>query len=86
MKNRSLIERLYELFVNKSQKQQRNFEIWGSEQFKNIWSIRTFYCIWLFYVSVKVSVNENFSTLLDFVFLDFWHEWVLNEGLNGVNR
>ena len=27
---------------------------------------------------VKVSVNENFSTLLDFVFLDFWHEWVLN--------
>ena len=27
---------------------------------------------------IKVSVNENFSTLLDFVFLDFWHEWVLN--------
>ena len=28
---------------------------------------------------VKVSVNENFSTLLDFVFLfNFWHEWVLN--------
>ena len=28
---------------------------------------------------VKVSVNENFSTLLDFGFcLDFWHEWVLN--------
>ena len=27
---------------------------------------------------LKVSVNENFSTLLDFVFLDFWHEWVLN--------
>ena len=27
----------------------------------------------------KVSVNENFSTLLDFFFfLDFWHEWVLN--------
>ena len=27
----------------------------------------------------KVSVNENFSTLLDFVFLFyFWHEWVLN--------
>ena len=25
----------------------------------------------------KVSVNENFSTLLDF-FLDFWHEGVLN--------
>ena len=27
---------------------------------------------------LKVSVNENFRTLLDFVFLDFWHEWVLN--------
>ena len=28
---------------------------------------------------VKVSVSENFSTLLDFVFfLYFWHEWVLN--------
>ena len=29
----------------------------------------------------KVSVNENFSTLLDFVFfffLDFRHEWVLH--------
>ena len=29
----------------------------------------------------KVLVNENFSTLLDFVFfffLDFWHDWVLN--------
>ena len=30
-------------------------------------------------MSLKVSVNENFITLLDFVFfLDFWHEWVLN--------
>ena len=28
---------------------------------------------------VNVSVNENFSTLLDFVFFfNFWHEWVLN--------
>ena len=27
---------------------------------------------------VKVSVNENFSTLFDFVFFYFWHEWVLN--------
>ena len=28
---------------------------------------------------VKVSVNENFSALLDFVFFfNFWHEWVLN--------
>ena len=29
---------------------------------------------------LKVSVNENFNTLLDFVlfFLNFWHEWVLN--------
>ena len=27
---------------------------------------------------IKVSVNENFSTLLDFVFFLFWHEWVLN--------
>ena len=25
----------------------------------------------------KVSVNENFSTLLDFVFFYFGHEWVL---------
>ena len=30
------------------------------------------------YRLLKVSVNENFSTFLDFVFLDFWHEWVLN--------
>ena len=29
-------------------------------------------------ITVKVSVNENFSTLLDFVFFFFWHEWVLN--------
>ena len=31
-------------------------------------------------VPFKVSVDENFSTLLGFVFLggDFWHEWVLN--------
>ena len=29
--------------------------------------------------SLKVSVNENFSTLsILFFFLDFWHEWVLN--------
>ena len=28
--------------------------------------------------TLKVWVNENFSTLLDFVFLDFWHEWVPN--------
>ena len=27
---------------------------------------------------VKVSVNENFSTFLDFVFFYFWHERVLN--------
>ena len=26
---------------------------------------------------LKVSVNENFSTLLDFVFFYFGHEWVL---------
>ena len=33
-------------------------------------------------IKVKVSVNENFSTLHDFVFfLDFWHEWVLNFNL-----
>ena len=31
------------------------------------------------YYRFKVSVNENFSTLLHFVFfLDFWHDWVLN--------
>ena len=29
-------------------------------------------------VTFKVSVNENFSTLLDIVFFYFWHEWVLN--------
>ena len=27
---------------------------------------------------LKVSVNENFSTLSILFFLDFWHEWVLN--------
>ena len=29
---------------------------------------------------LTVSVNENFSTLLDFVFFFYyyWHEWVLN--------
>ena len=27
---------------------------------------------------LKVSVNENFSTLLDFVFFNFWHKWVLD--------
>ena len=29
-------------------------------------------------LGLKVSVNENFSTLLDFVFFDFCHEGVLN--------
>ena len=27
---------------------------------------------------IKVWVNENFSTLLDFFYFYFWHEWVLN--------
>ena len=40
----------------------------------------SYYIIFLFFLLIKVSVNENFSTLLNFVFffLDFWHEWVLN--------
>ena len=30
-------------------------------------------------IVIKVSLNENFSTLLEFVFFfNFWHQWVLN--------
>ena len=37
---------------------------------------------WIKLSTLKVSVNENLSTLLNFVFFwgggDFWHEWVLD--------
>ena len=47
--------------------------------FKPTKVIREYSLVYLFavincYQYIKVSVNENFSTLLDFVFLDFWHE------------
>ena len=68
-----------ELFRNDLRGSKNYFELAGGLSSSRVRFIKTAKEMGLNrgFTVLKVSVNENFSTLLDFVFF-FWHQWVLN--------